>query len=49
MKFDYSNRVLKPGYTSCMGCGEALAMRLERAAALRDREEAAPELAGTLF
>jgi pyruvate ferredoxin oxidoreductase beta subunit len=28
VKFDYSNRVLKPGYTSCMGCGEALAMRL---------------------
>ena len=28
MKFDYSDRVLKPGYTSCMGCGEALAMRL---------------------
>jgi pyruvate ferredoxin oxidoreductase beta subunit len=27
VKFDYSDRVLKPGYTSCMGCGEALAMR----------------------
>ena len=24
MEFDYSDRVLKPGYTSCMGCGEAL-------------------------
>jgi len=23
-----SNRVLKPGYTSCVGCGEALAMRI---------------------
>jgi pyruvate ferredoxin oxidoreductase beta subunit len=28
VEFNYSNRVLKPGYTSCMGCGEALAMRL---------------------
>lgn len=28
MKFDYSDRVLKPGYTSCLGCGEALAMRI---------------------
>ena len=28
MKFNYADRVLKPGYTSCMGCGEALAMRL---------------------
>jgi pyruvate ferredoxin oxidoreductase beta subunit len=28
VEFDYSNRILKPGYTSCMGCGEALAMRL---------------------
>jgi len=28
VKFDYTDRVLKPGYTSCMGCGEALAMRL---------------------
>ena len=28
MEFDYSNRVLKPGYTSCVGCGEALAMRI---------------------
>ena len=26
--FDYSDRVLKPGYTSCLGCGEALAMRI---------------------
>jgi len=25
--FDYSDRVLVPGYTSCLGCGEALAMR----------------------
>jgi pyruvate ferredoxin oxidoreductase beta subunit len=28
VNFDYSDRVLKPGYTSCMGCGEALAMKL---------------------
>jgi len=28
VNFDYADRVLKPGYTSCMGCGEALAMRL---------------------
>jgi len=28
VKFDYTDRVLKPGYTSCLGCGEALAMRL---------------------
>jgi len=28
VKFNYADRVLKPGYTSCMGCGEALAMRL---------------------
>ena len=28
MEFNYADRVLKPGYTSCMGCGEALAMRL---------------------
>ena len=26
--FDYTDRVLKPGYTSCLGCGEALAMRI---------------------
>jgi len=26
--FDYSDRVLTPGYTSCLGCGEALAMRI---------------------
>jgi pyruvate ferredoxin oxidoreductase beta subunit len=28
VKFDYTDRVLKPGYTSCVGCGEALAMRI---------------------
>jgi pyruvate ferredoxin oxidoreductase beta subunit len=28
VEFNYADRVLKPGYTSCMGCGEALAMRL---------------------
>jgi pyruvate ferredoxin oxidoreductase beta subunit len=28
VEFNYTDRVLKPGYTSCMGCGEALAMRL---------------------
>ena len=28
MEFQYDNRILKPGYTSCLGCGEALAMRL---------------------
>ncbi|MCX5683808.1 MAG: thiamine pyrophosphate-dependent enzyme [Planctomycetota bacterium] len=28
MEFNYADRVLKPGYTSCLGCGEALAMRL---------------------
>lgn len=28
VEFNYDDRVLKPGYTSCMGCGEALAMRL---------------------
>ena len=28
MEFKYDNRILKPGYTSCLGCGEALAMRL---------------------
>jgi pyruvate ferredoxin oxidoreductase beta subunit len=28
VEFNYSDRVLKPGYTSCLGCGEALAMRL---------------------
>ena len=28
MEFNYRDRVLKPGYTSCLGCGEALAMRL---------------------
>jgi pyruvate ferredoxin oxidoreductase beta subunit len=28
VKFDYSDRILKPGYTSCMGCGVALAMKL---------------------
>jgi len=28
VKFDYSDRVLVPGYTSCPGCGEALAMRI---------------------
>ena len=28
MEFNYDNRILKPGYTSCLGCGEALAMRL---------------------
>jgi len=28
VKFDYSDRVLVPGYTSCLGCGEALAMRI---------------------
>jgi pyruvate ferredoxin oxidoreductase beta subunit len=28
VEFDYSDRIMVPGYTSCMGCGEALAMRL---------------------
>ncbi|MCX5656493.1 MAG: thiamine pyrophosphate-dependent enzyme [Planctomycetota bacterium] len=28
MEFKYTDRILKPGYTSCLGCGEALAMRL---------------------
>jgi len=28
VEFNYDNRILKPGYTSCLGCGEALAMRL---------------------
>jgi len=28
VEFDYSDRVLVPGYTSCLGCGEALAMRI---------------------
>ena len=28
MEFKYDGRILKPGYTSCLGCGEALAMRL---------------------
>jgi pyruvate ferredoxin oxidoreductase beta subunit len=28
VEFNYDARVLKPGYTSCLGCGEALAMRL---------------------
>jgi pyruvate ferredoxin oxidoreductase beta subunit len=28
VEFKYTDRVLKPGYTSCLGCGEALAMRL---------------------
>jgi len=27
VKPDYSDRVLVPGYTSCLGCGEALAIR----------------------
>jgi len=31
--FDYSDRVLKPGYTSCLGCGEALSMRIVAQAA----------------
>ena len=31
--FDYSDRVLVPGYTSCMGCGEAMAMRIVAQAA----------------
>ena len=31
--FDYSDRVLKPGYTSCLGCGEALVMRIVAQAA----------------
>jgi len=31
--FDYSDRVLVPGYTSCLGCGEALAMRIVAQAA----------------
>ncbi len=31
--FDYTDRVLKPGYTSCLGCGEALAMRIVARAA----------------
>jgi pyruvate ferredoxin oxidoreductase beta subunit len=33
MTFDYTDRVLKPGYTSCLGCGEALAMRIVAQAA----------------
>jgi pyruvate ferredoxin oxidoreductase beta subunit len=28
VEFKYTDRILKPGYTSCLGCGEALAMRL---------------------
>jgi len=28
VEFNYADRILKPGYTSCLGCGEALAMRL---------------------
>jgi pyruvate ferredoxin oxidoreductase beta subunit len=28
VEFKYDGRILKPGYTSCLGCGEALAMRL---------------------
>ena len=28
MEFNYADRILKPGYTSCLGCGEARAMRL---------------------
>ena len=31
--FDYTDRVLKPGYTSCLGCGEALVMRIVAQAA----------------
>ena len=33
VEFNYTDRVLKPGYTSCLGCGEALAMRLVAQAA----------------
>ena len=33
MEFDYSDRVLVPGYTSCLGCGEVLAMRIVAQAA----------------
>jgi len=33
VEFDYSDRVLVPGYTSCLGCGEALAMRIVAQAA----------------
>ncbi len=32
-QFDYTDRILKPGYTSCLGCGEALAMRIVAQAA----------------
>jgi len=33
VEFDYTDRVLKPGYTSCLGCGEALVMRIVAQAA----------------
>jgi len=36
VKFDYSDRILVPGYTSCLGCGEALAMRIVAQTAGKD-------------